>query len=265
MPSSFYFMEIQQVSTFLLSISLGYFTAPNYAWERLAVNSVAILGFLALLITTQPFRKGEEFGRNVQYSLLCLAYMVTMTGFFGHLSFVSSNSNKFDGVSGNSSINSTVAYSVSLATTTTVIAWLTLVLMIIILILLFLSFFNVVWRFARQDGQELAATRKLAALHKSQDDQIRKNMDLVISDSIQAPSRKPFLEEISFESRPRSRVVVFRTENIRPKMAFPSLRPDLKRSASRAGHIGHLFMHQQGEESFEGIFPLQPKSFQSPI
>jgi flagellar biosynthesis/type III secretory pathway M-ring protein FliF/YscJ len=182
--------------------------------------------------------------------------MVTMTGFFWQ---PQSNSKRFDGVLGNSLINSTVAYSVPLATTTTVIAWLTLVLMIIIVILLFLSFFNVVWKFARRDGQELAAARELAALRKGQDEQIRKNMDPVTSDCIQAPSRKPFLDEISFESRPRSKVV-FRTENIRQKTEFSSLRPDLKRFASRAGHIGYLFLHQQGKESFHGISPFQPKS-----
>jgi membrane associated rhomboid family serine protease len=81
LPSSFYFIQLSQVTALLLSISLTYFSKDSFASSRLVINSVALLGLLALLISTRPYRKAELFSMHIQISLIIVAYLVTLTGF----------------------------------------------------------------------------------------------------------------------------------------------------------------------------------------
>jgi hypothetical protein len=89
-PSSFYFMQLNHIVAFLLSLSLAYLGGRADAWKRLAFNSAIILGYLCLIFTTKPYRKEERFGAHVQISILLVSYLVTITGFAGSFSSVSS-------------------------------------------------------------------------------------------------------------------------------------------------------------------------------
>jgi hypothetical protein len=86
LPSGFYFMQLNQITAVILSISFTYLDGYEYAWWRFLLNSVAILGLLGLLVTTKPYRETESFSLHVQISLLLVSYIVTLTGFIGILS-----------------------------------------------------------------------------------------------------------------------------------------------------------------------------------
>jgi hypothetical protein len=164
LPSGFYFMQLSQMTAVILSISLTYLDGYEYAWWRFALNSVAVLGLLGLLLTTEPYRKIESFSLHVQISLLVVSFMVTLTGFVGTLSSSSghgigtgslnSNANyAFLGeasssvgssMNATSSLSSTDATNVrpSLQRFTVVLSYLTVAVVGIVAIFLVVSFFG---------------------------------------------------------------------------------------------------------------------------
>jgi hypothetical protein len=91
LPSSFYFMQLNWVVALSLSISLTYLGGNGDAWWRLILNSVSLLGILALIHTTNPYRKEEAFSSRIQTSLLVVAYLVTLTGVAGSLSLTNTS------------------------------------------------------------------------------------------------------------------------------------------------------------------------------
>jgi hypothetical protein len=86
LPSSFYFMQLSQLTAIILSVSLTYLDGYERVWWRFVLNLVAILGLVSLLLTTKPYRKIESFSMHVQSSLLLVSYMVTLTRLTGTLS-----------------------------------------------------------------------------------------------------------------------------------------------------------------------------------
>jgi hypothetical protein len=147
LPSGFYFMQLHQVLAFSLSISLTYLDQLQHAWWRLCLNSLTILGLLALLFITKPYRPSEKFSAHVQISLLALTYFVALTGFTGTLS---SPNIRPSSMLANATSNATAAVtqlevqssSPGMERATTILSYVTLLLMLVVIIFLLFSFFD---------------------------------------------------------------------------------------------------------------------------
>jgi hypothetical protein len=85
LPSSYYFVQLNQVVTVVLSLSLVYLDNPSQAWARVILTSFIILGMVGLIVSTKPYRSEEEFGSDIQIAALCISFLVTLTGFFASL------------------------------------------------------------------------------------------------------------------------------------------------------------------------------------
>jgi hypothetical protein len=147
LPSAFYFTQFNQALALLLSISLTYLDQLHHAWSRLSLNSLTILGLLALLFMIKPYRPSEKFSAHVQTSLLVLSFLVTLTGFMGTLSSPNIRSSS---IVANATANATSAVTIieirssrpEMERATSVLSYLTLVLMLVITIFLLFSFFD---------------------------------------------------------------------------------------------------------------------------
>jgi hypothetical protein len=174
LPSTFYFRQLNHMLALILSISLTYLDGYENAWDRLLLNSFAILGLLGLLLTTKPYRKAVAFSAHVQVSVLFLSYLVTLTGFTGTLSsmpistryqWALGNSTDFeqlfDGKTNSSSLvinKYATIRNPSIERATTVMSYVTLSAMGIVALFLLLSFFGSLKVGAQQEQDAVALT-----------------------------------------------------------------------------------------------------------
>jgi hypothetical protein len=162
-PSCFYFLQLGQISNFLLAVSLVYLREPRLAGPRLAANSSVLLGMICLFITTKPFKASEVYSGYVQISLLFLSFFVTLTGFVSDLARTGESRPALLGAvsdadaAGDASGDDDTGKAVESNPTVEGFAYLTLAVAFIVALVLLWSFFSMLRTEAKRDEESIRA------------------------------------------------------------------------------------------------------------